>query len=127
MLLIATTTATTTTAAVSATTAAATTAAAIFTASAAAGRTFFTGTGDIDGDCAAIQFLAVHGGNGFLRFFIRAHGDESESAGAIGRAVHHQIGFGDRSVSSKRVVQVVFGGLKGKIPNEQFIIHAICN
>src|SRR5665213_2714043 len=79
-----------------ATTSTATAAAAVFTTTATAataGRAFFTRLGNVDRQSAAIQLRAVQGGNGFLRFFRRAHGDETETARTAAHAVHHQVGF----------------------------------
>jgi hypothetical protein len=81
-------------------------------------RALFARAGDVDGQGAAIQLRAVQGGNGFLRFLIVAHGHETKAAGAIGHAIHHQIGFHDCAVFGKRVIQVVFCGIEGKIPYE---------
>ena len=45
---------------------------------------------------------AVQGGDGFLRFFRRAHGDETETARTAAHAVHHQVGFCDRPGAPQR-------------------------
>src|SRR5258706_4410585 len=94
--------------------------AAVFTttAAAAAGRAFFTRLGDVDREGAAIQLRAVQGGNGFLRFFSRAHGDETETARTAAHAVHHQVRFPDRAVRREGVLQVVFSGIEGKISDK---------
>ena len=55
----------------------------------------------------------------------RAHGHETKAAGAVGHAIHHQVGFGDRAVRRKGVLQVVFGGIEGKISYKQFITHVM--
>jgi hypothetical protein len=115
-----------TAAAVLATSTAAAAAAAKFTPSTAtAAGTFFAGTCDIDSDGATAQLRAVHGGNGFLRFFFGAHGDETKATRALGGSIHHEIGFSDCTVRGERVVQVVFGGVEGKISYKQFIIHVM--
>ncbi len=88
------------------------------TAAAAAGGAFFTGLGNVNRKGAAIQLRTVQGGNGFLRFFGCAHGDETETTRTAAHAVHHQVGFRDRSVRCKSVVQVVFSGIEGKISNK---------
>src|SRR5471032_1151332 len=100
--------------------AATTTTAAVFTTTTAAtaGRTFFTRLANIDGEGEAIQLRAVQGGDGFLSFFRRAHGDETETTRTAAHAVHHQVGFRDRSVRRKGVVQVVFSGIEGKISHK---------
>jgi hypothetical protein len=43
----------------------------------------------------------------------------------VGHAVHHQVGFGDRAVRRKGVLQVVFSGVEGKISDKQFIAHVM--
>lgn len=77
-----------------------------FTASTAttAARTLFAGTCNVDSDGATAQLRAVHGGNGFLRFFFGAHGDEAKATGALGGPIHHEVGFSDCTVRGKRVV-----------------------
>jgi hypothetical protein len=124
--LVATTAAATTTAVSAATAAAAistTTAAA--TATAAAGRTLFTRTSDVDREGATVEFLAVEGVNGLLGFIGVGHGDETEATGATGHLVHHQVGLDDGAVCGKRVLEVVFGGVEGKISYIQFIAHVM--
>ena len=95
------------------------------TTTAAAARALFARPGHVDGEGAAINLLAVQGGNGLLRFLGAAHGDEREAAGAIGHAIHHQVGFGDRAMRGKRVLQAVLGGGVGKISYVQFITHVM--
>ena len=78
-------------------------------------RAFFPGSRDIDGDAAATQIRAIQRGDGFLRLFACAHGDEGEAAWPIGRPVHHQIRLGYSAVNGKGVIEIVFGGIEGKI------------
>ena len=99
--------------------------AAEFAASTATSRALFAGPGDVDSDSASIQLCAVHGGNGLLRLRFRAHGYEAKATGAIGGAIYHEVGFGDCAVRGKRVVEVVFSGVEGKISYKQFIIHVM--
>ena len=54
-----------------------------------------------------------------------AHGDEAESARAAGFAVHDEVGFSDRAVLGEERVQVLFGGLEGKISHVQFHIYLV--
>jgi hypothetical protein len=106
-------------------------AAAVFTtgtataAAAAAGRTVFAGTRDVNGQSATAQLRAIQGVNGLLSLLGGAHGDETKAAGTTRGAIHHQVGFGYGAVGGKRVLEFVLSGVKGKIPNEQFITHAI--
>src|ERR1022692_585364 len=110
-----TTTATTATTAVFTTT----------TAAAAAGGALFARLGHVNREGATANFLAVQSGNGLLRFFGGAHGDEPKSARTTGFPVHQQIGFSNRAMRAKRVLQVVFGGVEGKISYKQFITHVM--
>jgi hypothetical protein len=95
------------------------------TAAATAAGAFFTRASNVNREGASIQLLAVHGINGFLRFFRRTHGDECEAARAAAHPVHHQVGFNDRAVRSECVLEVVFGGVEGKISNKQFRTHVM--
>ena len=96
------------------------------TAAAAATREFATGTarfhrlGFVDGQVTAIVILAMERIDGALAFFGAAHGDEAKTAGTAGFTVHDQVGFGDSAVLSKKLVQVLFVGLEGKISYVQF-------
>ena len=79
--------------------------------------------GFVDGQITTVVILAVQGVNGLLAFFGAAHGDKTEAAGAVGFTIHDEVGFGDRAVFGKKGVEVLFGGLEGKISYVQF--HAI--
>jgi hypothetical protein len=84
------TTATTTAAttiSTAATTATATTPAAKATATTTATRAVFLGPGFIDGQSAAVVLLAVEGGNGRLRLFVRGHLHETKPFAASGVTV----------------------------------------
>ena len=100
-----------------------TAAAAVLTTTAAAA--LFTRFGLVDGEGAAIHICAVQSGNSFLRFLGCAHGHETKTAGFTGHAIHQQVGFGDRAMRGERVLQVIFGGVKAKIPNKYSIIHVM--
>jgi hypothetical protein len=112
--LVAVTTATTGTAA--GTTAAATAAAGVF----ATGTARFHRFGFVNGQVAAVMVLAVKGVDGALAFFGAAHGDKTETAGAAGFPIHDQVGFSDSAILSEKLVQVLVGGLEGKISYVQF-------
>jgi hypothetical protein len=71
--------------------------------------------GFVDGQVTAIMVLAMKRINGALAFFGAAHGDKTKTAGAVGFAIHDQVGFSDSAVLSEKLVQVLFGGLEGKI------------
>ena len=55
------------------------------------GRTFFTWPGDIDRQCATLQFLAIEHFNGFVRLLRRGKLNESKAAGFSRELVHHEI------------------------------------
>ena len=117
--------ATTTAAAAAAITA---TSAAVFTTtSTAATRALFAWLGHIDREGSAVHFLAVQGLDGLLRLLGSAHGHKAKAAGAIGHAIHHQVGFGDRAMRGERVLEVVFSGVEGKVSHKQFITHVMFN
>src|SRR4029079_1492734 len=94
-------------------------------ATTAAAGTFFAGPGDIHREGATIQFLAVQAVDGLLGFLGGTHGNETKAAGAIGRAIHHQVGFSDRAKRGERVLQVVFCRVEGKVSNKQFAAHIL--
>ena len=89
-----------------------------FPTTAATTRALFTRLGHVDREGAAAQLRAVQRRNGFFRFLGGAHGDETKTTGTAGVPVHHQVGLHDRAVRGKRALQVVFGGVKGKIPDK---------
>src|ERR1039457_248550 len=74
------------------------------TAAAAAGGALFARLGHVNREGATANFLAVQSGNGLLRFFGGAHGDEPKSARTTGFPVHQQIGFSNRAMRAKRVL-----------------------
>lgn len=59
--------------------------------------------------------LAMKGADGALAFFGAAHRHKTEAAGAVRFAIHDQVGFSDSTMLGKKLVQVLFGGLEGKI------------
>ena len=73
--------------------------------------------------CAVAERRAVHGRNRLLRFLGRGHGDEGKAARAATHPVHHEVGFDDRAMGGERLLQVVFGGVEGKISYKQFRAH----
>ncbi len=95
------------------------------TTTAAAAGTFLPGLRDVDGEIATVHRFPVEGIDGLLRLFRRAHSNERKAARAAGCPVHHQVGFNDRTVRRKRVLQVVFGGIEGEVPNKQFRAHVM--
>src|SRR6185503_2082258 len=96
-----------------------TAAAAVFTATATTASALFARLGHVDGQSAAVHFPAVQGFNGLVGFLDGAHGDKSKTARTSGFPVHHQVGFSDRAMRGERVIQVVFGGVEGKVSDIQ--------
>ncbi len=118
-------TATVTAITATAATAVSTTATTAATAATTVGRAFFTRTCFIDRKRAALERLAVERGDGRVHAFGGVHGHERETAWATGGAVHGKGAFGDCAVGSKKVTQVVFGGVEGKIPDIHFGVHMV--
>ena len=88
------------------------------TTTAAGGRSFFARLGHIDGEGASAHVLAIEGIGGLLRFLVGAHGHETKAAGTIGHAVHDEAGVRDRAMRGEGVSQVIFSGVKGKVPDK---------
>src|SRR5258706_10475293 len=96
------------------------------TAAPAATPALFARLGDIDRKIAAINGRAVQGIYRLLGFLGCAHCHEPEPARTSAHAVHHQVGFDDRSMGGKRVLEVIFGGVEGKVSDKQFgITHVM--
>ena len=74
----------------------------------------------VNGQCPATQFFAIQRIDGFLRFLRRTHGDETEPTRAAGGTIHHQVGFHDRAVRRKGVLQIIFSDVEGKVSHKQF-------
>jgi hypothetical protein len=106
-------------------TAAPTAIAASATPAATAAAVFFTRTGFIDSQGAALNFLAREGRDGGLGGFRGAHGDKREAARTSTHAIGDQVNFGDRPVLGEKVLQVVFCCVEGKISYVQFRIHVV--
>jgi hypothetical protein len=113
------TTATITTVSAAATTAAAAT---VSTTTAAA-FALFHGTRFIDGEGAAVDFLAMKFGNGRLRFFGGAHFDKAETTGTTGDAIIDHLHPGDIARLGKEIGQVVFRHAEGQVAHIEFYAH----
>jgi hypothetical protein len=57
--------------------------------------TFLARTGFVDGECAAINVLAIEIGNGFVGFFLRAHLHERKPAGLAREFIHDEFATDD--------------------------------
>src|SRR5262249_30884964 len=109
--------------AAAATAAAATTAVAAPTAAAAATAAVFARLGFVDGQRAAVNFLAVHGLDGCLGLLVGAHLDEAEPLGAAGVAVHDDLGRLHRAVRLEHRLQVAVADAVGQVAHVQLLAH----
>ena len=75
------------------------------------------GTGFVDSQLTAPDAFAVDLGDGGLGAFRCGHRHEGEAAGAVGGTIHDQVDFRDGAAGGEEVLQVVFGGVKGKVPD----------
>jgi len=66
---------------------------------------------------AAFIIFAVQSEDRGLGPFLSIHGKESEAARAAGHFVHDNIDLVDRAMLANQVAKVVFGDVKGKIPD----------
>src|ERR1043166_2263731 len=78
---------------------------------------FLARTGFIDGEFTAFPFFAIQSLDGRRGAFLGVHGRKSEPSGAAGDFVHDDIDLVHRAMRGKHVAQVVFGDVKGKVPN----------
>ena len=83
----------------------------------------FARPGFVDSERAAFHVLAGHAFNGRLRPFGRGHGDKGKAARAAGGTVGHEIHLIHRAEGDEKILQIVFGDIKGEIPHEQFRIQ----
>lgn len=86
---------------------------------------FLAGPGLIDGQGAALPFLAVQSLDRRIRTFFRGHGNETEATRFPGRSILHEIGFSDRAMRREQIVQIVFGAVEGEVSHVQFRVHII--
>jgi hypothetical protein len=83
---------------------------------------FFTRTGNIHGQGAALKFLAMKHVDGFLSIRRSGKFDERESAGFAGELVEHEV-YGSHDTRLRKVLlQVVFDGLVSEITNEESVL-----
>jgi hypothetical protein len=88
-------------------------------------RTFFARARHIYRQIPAIHISAVQRSHRLLRFFLRAHRNEAESARAARGAVGHQVGFEHSAVDGKSILEIIFSRVKRKVSNKQFVIHSV--
>lgn len=92
---------------------------AVSSAESAAGGSFFPGAGDIDGELASAEVLAVKLFDGILRLLGCAELDEREAAGAAGLAVEHDVDAGDHSGSAEVIFKFPVSDLVRKVAHEE--------
>jgi hypothetical protein len=78
----------------------------------------FSRPGDVNGQSAATQVFAIHGAYGFLSLLGRTHRHKAETPRASSGPVCGHIGFDDRAVRGKGVLQVVFRDFEVEVPDE---------
>jgi hypothetical protein len=102
-----------------------TTAVASAAAAAARGRAFFARTGFVNGQGATLDFLAGKGLDCSFSGLRRCHGDKAKSARPAAHAVGDEVNLGNRAMLLEQILQVILGGVEGKISHVQFRIHFI--
>src|SRR5207237_521668 len=75
-------------------------------AAAATAAAALLGPGLIDRQRPAVNFLAIHRGDGRLGFLVGAHFDEAKALGTAGVAVHDDLGGLDRAVRREHLFEV---------------------
>ena len=78
----------------------------------------FAWAGFIDGEGAAIEFLAIELRDGGGGFFLCSHGDEGEAAGLAREFVHDQFATADVAGLFEQVENVAFGGVERQVTDE---------
>src|SRR5262245_2315157 len=76
-------------------------------------------------EVASIESGSIKSFNGFLRLLGGAHCYESKTTRTTAHAIGHQVGFDNGTMRGKRVLQVVFSGIEGKISYKYFCVHVI--
>jgi len=86
-------------------------------------RTILARTSFIDGQSTSIDIFAVQGLDGGLGALLGFHGDKGKSAWLPAEFVHDHIDLGDGAVSGEKILELVLGGVEGKISYKQFSTH----
>jgi hypothetical protein len=92
-------------------------------AAAARGRAIFAGTGFVDCQGATLDFLAREGLNGGFSAFGRGHGNKTKTARTTAHAISDEVNLGNRAMLLEQILQIILGGVEGKISHVQFGIH----
>ena len=105
-------------AAATAATIAATTAAATAITAAAAGGPLFARTSLVYGQGTALKFFSVKLGNRRIRLGLRSHFNKGKTTRTAGGPVLHDVNCDDRARRGKIILQIIFSGTEGEVPNE---------
>jgi hypothetical protein len=106
--------------------AAATTTGTSTAATATAGRAIFARTSFVDGQGATLDFFARESGDCGFSAFGRGHGDKTKTARTSAHAIGDEVNLGNRAMLLEQILQIILGGVEGKISHVQFRIHFIC-
>ena len=79
----------------------------------------------VDDQRAPVHLLLVEFGDGFLRFLVRAHLDESEAARAAGRHVAHHANAVHLAGAAEQFGELIFGCGVRKVPDVESPAHAV--
>ena len=61
--------------------------------------------------------------DGLLGLLGARHGDKGEAAGLAGEFILHEGRLGDGAALGEMILKIHFGGVEGKIPDEEFGVH----
>src|SRR5687768_9831828 len=92
-------------------------------AAAAKGRTLFARARFIDGQRAAIPFLAVQFADRGIHGSIGVHRDKGKAARAAAVPVSREMDIGHGAKLAEEIAKLGFSGTKGEIPHIHFGIH----
>src|SRR5437773_1874835 len=96
---------------------------ATITKTAAAGRALFARAGFAHRQTAPAEIRAAQGFDRRFGFLGVAHGDEGKPARASAEFIGDEIDGADQAVGGKSGLQIVLGGVEGKISYEYFCSH----
>jgi hypothetical protein len=100
------------------------TAAATATGTSAAFRSaVFASARFVDSQGASLKILAREGLDGRFRAFRRGHCDKTEAARTAAHAIGNKVNLGNRAMLLEKILQIILGGVEGKISHVQFRIH----
>ena len=79
---------------------------------------FFTRTGDVHGERAALEFFAVEHFHCFVCFIGAGEFDECEAAGFPGEFIEHEIHGGDAPGRGEKLLKILFQRLVREVTDE---------